>query len=46
MEPGESDITKKYTLYMETQNYQQLYNLEDYNGLGMCKEWRVKVYPG
>jgi hypothetical protein len=24
MEPGESDITKKYTLYMETQNYQQL----------------------
>jgi hypothetical protein len=22
MEPGESDITKKYSLYMETQNYQ------------------------
>jgi hypothetical protein len=26
MEPRESDTTKKYTLYMETQNYQQLYN--------------------
>jgi hypothetical protein len=24
MEPGESDITKKYTPCMETQNYQQL----------------------
>jgi hypothetical protein len=45
MEPGESDITKKYTLYMETRNYQRFIKLRQSQWAGHVQRMGSQSIP-